>query len=313
MVEATNKHAQQLKKDTIRKQSQAYQQNRRSKRYTALESSSHHYGATAQQPDISREELNVLCDEYYTREVAVSSSVACEIEQKTRGQSDNLLWFQHRHLRITASNFGKVAKRRSTTPVAGLVKTLLYTRGIETKALRWGRTHEDDARQAYLKSLLESDPGATVSASGLVIDATEPCLGCSPDGLVNLRGGTEPDGVVEFKCPYTASQQNMSPAEACKSLKTYFCKNTERGPELKRNHDYFYQVQGTMAITRRRWCDFVVWTAKGMSVERLHYDPEFWKDVKVKLVDFYRRAVLPELALPRHTSGQPIRDLRSSS
>ena len=77
---------------------------------------------------------------------------------------------------------------------------------------------------------------------------------------------------------------------------------------LKRKHNYFYQVQGLMAITGRPWCDFVVWTPKGLSVERISFDVEFWSTVKPKLVDFHRSAILPELALPRHPSGQPIRE-----
>ena len=64
----------------------------------------------------------------------------------------------------------------------------------------------------------------------------------------------------------------------------------------------------SLAITRRPWCDFVVWTLKGMLVECIKFDPNFWEDMKSKLVRFHREAVLPELALPRHPTGQSIRE-----
>ena len=310
MRAATERHTQQLESDKLRKASDTYTQKRRSARYSVRDSSAqNHYGVTAQQPDIACDELKVLCDEYYAREVIVNCDEALKIEEETKMQSDSALWYCHRRLRITASNFGKVSKRRPTTPVANLVKTLLYSRRVETKALRWGNTHEDDARRAYQQSLLVSDNSAAVSSSGLVIDTTEPCLACSPDGMVHLPGSPDSYGIVELKCPYTAAEKGLTPHEAATSLKTFFCKLTnDRSLQLKRNHEYYFQVQGQLGITRRPWCDFVVWTPKGMSVERIHFDRIFWEEMKPKLVRFHREAILPELALPRFTSGQAIRE-----
>ena len=45
-----------------------------------------------------------------------------------------------------------------------------------------------------------------------------------------------------------------------------------------------------------------------LSVERIVWDPEFWRAVKDKLVAFYQRAVLSELALPHHLRGQLIHE-----
>ena len=100
----------------------------------------------AQQPDVLPTELNTLCDEYFQREITVNSVEAERIERETSGQCDSGIWYHHRRIRLTASNFGIVAKRRKTTPMANTVKNLLYTRNIDTKAIRWERTHEDDAR-----------------------------------------------------------------------------------------------------------------------------------------------------------------------
>ena len=137
------------------------------------------------------------------------------------------------------------------------------------------------------------------------MDITEPCLACSPDGSVHLPDSPESHGVVELKCPHTAEEKGLTPLKAALCLKTFFCKPTADGSlQPKRNHDYYHQVQGLLAITRCPWCDFVVWTPKGMSVERIKFDLVFWGE----LVRFHRAAILPELALPRYTSGQAIRE-----
>ena len=66
------------------------------------------------------------------------------------------------------------------------------------------------------------------------------------------------------------------------------------------------KVQGTLAITKRSWCNFIVWIPMAFSVEGISFDSKFWEEAKAKLIRFYKMAILPELALSRHTSGQPI-------
>ena len=145
----------------------------------------------------------------------MNSAEITKIEKETRDQSDSGLWYHHRRIRLTAPNFGMVAKRRPTAPIANAVKNLLYSKSINTKAIKWGRSHEDDASQSYLKHLQSSQLGqATVTISGLVVDLSDPCLSCSPDGLVCIPGSSEPDGLVEIKCPYAAAEKNLTPEEA---------------------------------------------------------------------------------------------------
>ena len=190
---------------------------------------------------------------------------------------------------------------------------------MDSKAMRWGRSHKDDARQEYIRFLQVSNKQATITLSGLVVDSQNPCLACSPDGLVSIPGTPEPEGLVEIKCPHSAAEKQLTPQQAAESLKQFPCKLISRDGsgeavlELSRKHNYFFQVQGQMAITERSWCDYVTWTPMGMSVERISFDKDFWEKVKPNLVKFHRLAILPELALPRYTSGQPIRELLKSS
>lgn len=60
----------------------------------------------------------------------------------------------------------------------------------------------------------------------------------------------------------------------------------------------------------RPWCDFVIYTTMGLSVERIKFDKDYWTNTLLpKLVVFYDCCVAPEIVSPVHTLGLPLRDL----
>ena len=60
-----------------------------------------------------------------------------------------------------------------------------------------------------------------------------------------------------------------------------FCLYMENGvAKLKKDHEYYDQVQGQMAITRTKWCDFVVYTSLGLNIDRVYFDAEHWKKLR---------------------------------
>ena len=65
--------------------------------------------------------------------------------------------------------------------------------------------------------------------------------------------------------------------------------------ELKMSHDYYYQVQGGMAVAKVKWCDFVLWSPGEISVQRIPFNEELWKKMEEKLIDFYLKWMVPEL------------------
>ena len=84
--------------------------------------------------------------------------------------------------------------------------------------------------------------------------------------------------------------------------------------ELKKQNSYYYQIQGQLHITRRNWCDFVVWTPSvtidDLFVERIYYDDSLWSNtIYPQLHRFHMGSMLPELASPWYVSGQEIREL----
>ena len=71
---------------------------------------------------------------------------------------------------------------------------------------------------------------------------------CSPDDLVTDPSAKDPVGVVEYKCPYSTRETNNM--EEALKLKNLPAKLVDGKLVLGQNHNYYYQIQGCMAICR---------------------------------------------------------------
>ena len=113
----------------------------------------------------------------------------------------------------------------------------------------------------------------TVYYSGLIVSPAFPYLGASPDGKVMDRNASDKFGLLEIKCPF--KYRNEIPSAVLGNAD--FCLERIAGrPRLKRKHDCYCQVQGQMANSGLSWCDFVVYTNKGIFVERIVFDKDLW-------------------------------------
>lgn len=120
------------------------------------------------------------------------------------------------------------------------------------------------------------------------VDKIDFYLAAIPDGLIGQNG------LVEIKCPYSSRQ--LSPIEAIQTKKlTYMESGKLEQFHLKKNHNYFFQVQGQLHVTKRDFCYFVVWTPKGFIYDKITRDDEFFNNMKEKLKTFYCKHYLPEI------------------
>ena len=202
------------------------------------------------------------------------------IQNMSVGQRNNPLWLDARQWRVTSSNFGKVCNRnfKQLYPVS-LIKTILGDYGFfNTAALQWGCDHESDAMQQYMALT-----GICVEECGVFLTEEYPYLATSPDGIIHLTN--EEFGVIEVKCPYKHREHTI--ADACKDAG--FCLYTDESGkvQLKRTHNYYYQVTGQLALTGAQFCDFIVWTTVEIHIERIFLDDNLWKEMVTKLSHFY--------------------------
>ena len=102
-------------------------------------------------------------------------------------------------------------------------------------------------------------------------------MAASPDGLIEdpSENNGRRYGILEIKCPYSA--RKVTPKAACHEINQFCCSLINGRTLLKQTHNYYYQIQGQLAITQLPWCDFVVWTPHGISIERIERDINLWQ------------------------------------
>jgi len=146
-------------------------------------------------------------------------------------------WFTARLGKVTASRISDVMAKtksgwgasRANYMAELIVERLTGQKGdsYQNAAMMWGTNTEPLARAAY-----EAHRGVLVEETGFVPHPSGAMTGASPDGLV------EADGLVEIKCPNTATHIDTLMSD-------------DAPPK------YFAQMQWQMACTGRAWCDFV--------------------------------------------------------
>ena len=222
----------------------------------------------------------------YSLNASLSQLEAEQLEKCTRAQSKSDIWNNERKRRLTASKFGHVCRKmtnidkypnKEITPES--VSAIYTPKSFTSRFTSYGISSECLALEEYCKAT-----GNHVHPCGLVVNPAMPFLGASPDGLV-CNGLTM--GIIEVKCPYLA--RDMTPAEATGQLKK-FC--LELSPatgelELQQNHDYYHQVQGQLMVTGADFCDFVVYTSKGLNIQRIVPCQQFMEDMFMQLYRFH--------------------------
>lgn len=131
-----------------------------------------------------------------------------------------------------------------------MVNDILFGTFIGNAATRYGIANE-----VTTKEQVEERLKTKILPSGLFVDIVLLFLAASPDGIIG------DDSLVEIKCP--ASAKELSPEGAITNGKIKSCLTNNGQLQLKRNDNYYYQVQGQLHISRRMYCYFCIWTPKG--------------------------------------------------
>jgi hypothetical protein len=160
-------------------------------------------------------------------------------------------WREERCKRLCSSSFGNICKLTTKADIPKLCARLMRMDLLRSKAVKHGRQYEAVAVRQY-----EADQGVSTKKCGLHISESHPFLASTPDRVVS------DDKLLEVKCPYVARDRMVTPQTV-----TYL---EEKAGQLalKREHDYYYQVQGQMFCCGQdvTTVDFVVFTLKDMKV-----------------------------------------------
>ena len=232
---------------------------------------------------------------YVEENLIVAHEDILEIERNSREQSDSDVWYLERRKRVTASNFGSIIKRKKKIHPTSILKNVLEKGPMQKlpAAIKWGKSNEMNGIKRYWECKEKCNQAVDLcSFCGFVVNGMFPWLGASPDFLVHdTHEVSSQFGLGEIKCPFSKKDQTIK--ESCTDPK--FClADIDGGISLKKNHVYFYQVQGAMATLKLQWCDFVVFTNKDLHIERIYFDNILWETVMVpELTAFYFKYVSP--------------------
>ena len=210
-------------------------------------------------------------------EHSISTDEAHHIQRATVGQVSNALWLKLHTYTMTSSNFKKIISRKSAYTIA-FFDSIFKQSGIgHLPAIVHGRANESLAAQLYVDKMTADGRPVAIQKCGLCLHQDYRFLGASPDRVVYDSSIVDHFGLLEIKCPYKAYTLHKTVSEACDEAQ-FCCALIDGHPWLKKTHAYYYQVQGQMAITGLRWCDFAVWVGHGdLHVERIYFDPEMWE------------------------------------
>lgn len=173
-------------------------------------------------------------------------------------------------MRITASNFGTIAKATIRRDLKSLALGMLTPKDLRCPAILHGRKYERRAVKKY-----EEMMNVNTSECGLFVSHLFPMIGASPDRVV------DENTILEIKCPFSSRNQKISPKTV-----PYLVENNGK-LELKQNHDYYYQVQGQLFCSERNLCDFVVYTFEDIAVISIPRDEAFIDLMLGKLTAFF--------------------------
>ena len=113
-----------------------------------------------------------------------------------------------------------------------------------------------------------------------------PFISVSPD--LEVICSCHGPGLVEIKCP--ASFIGIVP-----SVENYHHLELSDGQiKLKRKSEYYFQIQGQMAVTERMYCDFFIFLFAGNATVQLDFDENFWLDMFHHFNWFWRNTIAPE-------------------
>ena len=218
-------------------------------------------------------EYQILNDNKVTLEEAKT------IENSTRGQFLSSKWFNERKYRLTASTFGEILKCTDKRNLLKFCETLFCPPKLTTPPVIHGKTYEPIALELFQQKF-----STKVAKCGLFVNEEFPNFAASPDGII------DDEIIVEVKCPFTAKDDCISESKSI----TFLEKNCNGSLQLKCTHNYFYQIQGQLAICKKKCCFLIVYTFKDLQVFEIQYDESFVKKHMFPVLEeFFHKTYLP--------------------
>ena len=188
---------------------------------------------------------------------------------------------------LLAQNFQRVSKecqalRLDPTRKKDKLIQLLLGEQTATPSMAWERDHKQEALDKYWEYVGRGDNGDISHQAhrlcrnpGIIVSRENPLIGAAPDALLYAKNSGRLDRTVMVKCPYGARFSQLSEPLPKYALGEQYYNGRWY---IKRNHEWFSQLQGELGIMGAHYCDVVIYTTKEIRVF------ETWVDVDVENV-----------------------------
>ena len=94
-----------------------------------------------------------------------------------------------------------------------------------------------------------------------------------------------------MKCP--EEYKEFDPADAAVAVKGFCVVREGESFKLRKDCGYYNQIQFQMGLTGAPWCDFIEYTFKGMVIDRVQFDKDYFKELIKRVSEFYFKHFLP--------------------
>ena len=131
----------------------------------------------------------------------------------------------------------------------------------------------------------------SVRETGIVIQPLLYWLAASPEGLITDESSTPILGLIEIKRPF--SKRNRYPQDMLKD-KNFYVELRGGMPHLKEEHSngYYSQIQMAMGLSQLKFCDFIVYSFRGMIIICIPFSEIYFIKLTEKLNHFFKNALL---------------------
>ena len=131
----------------------------------------------------------------------------------------------------------------------------------------------------------------SVGETGIVIYPLLYWLAASPDGLITGESCTPIFGLTEIKCRFF--KRNLHPQDMLKD-KYFYVELRDGMPHLEEHSNgYYSQIQMAMGLSQLKFCDFIVYSFKGMIIIRIPFSEIYSIKLTEKLNHFFKNFELP--------------------
>lgn len=187
----------------------------------------------------------------------------------------------------------RAANYKRDCPENYIVKEIMGTSSFHGNvSTRYGNEHESVAKKLYIEKVKPFHTKFKVNKCGMLVSQENPLIRATPDGIVSCKCCGS--GLLEIKCPFTSGY--LTGIELAQIPGYHVTTTGEDGKvQLKLSSPWYTQIQTQLGVSGLPWCDFVMFTQKDITVERIFFDKSMFSENEKKAMKCYNRFVLPKL------------------